>query len=256
MRKLFDEFFYIPKHGKVREKVVLSRLVSMVVVVVGCLAAMGITAYAYFSHNIISEANIIRSANFEASVAIAKKDAPSEVVSIEKSGDVQVAQLQAGTYIVELSAGNSTANKGFCILTIGDKTYYTDQLGVDSIKKLTAATVKFELTVSAPTKLEISSHWGTSVYYGYQDAERMEIFIENESVWDLTEKIEESGTSEEGSNPSEPPQETPPAEEQAPIEPTEPVEESEPAEPTEGDESTEDPEPTEPEGAEVPETEE
>ena len=216
MRKLFDEFFYIPKHGKVREKVVLSRLVSMVAVVLFCLAAMGITAYAYFSHNIISEANIIRSANFEASVAIAKKDAPSEVVSIEKSGDMQVAQLQAGTYIVELSAGNSTANKGFCILTIGNKTYYTDQLGVDSIKKLTAAAVKFELTVSAPTKLEISSHWGTSVYYGYQDAERMEIFIENESVLDLTEKIEESGTSEEGTDPSEPPQETPPEEETPP----------------------------------------
>ena len=54
MRKLYNEFFYIPKHGKVREKVMLTRLTMTITIVIMCLAAMSITAYAYFSYNITS----------------------------------------------------------------------------------------------------------------------------------------------------------------------------------------------------------
>lgn len=204
MRKLYNEFFYIPKHGKVREKVMLARMASMIAIVIMCLAAMSITAYAYFSYNITSGSNIIKAANFEANVSITITDSNNDPVTVTKDGKVQTANLDAGKYTIELTKGSSTAQKGFCVITIDDKTYYTDQIGVDADKGLTDATVKFELWLSSPTKIEVLSHWGTSVYYGYKDASRTEIFIVSGATVDLTTNTTSGeGQSETGTDQSE-----------------------------------------------------
>ena len=193
MRKLFNEFFYISKHGKVREKVMLTRLATTITIVIMCLAAMSITAYAYFSYNV----------NFEANVSIT--DSNNDPVTVTKDGKVQTANLDAGKYTIELTKGTSTADTGFCVISIGDKTYYTDQIGVDVKKDLTDATVKFDLWLSSPTKLEVLSHWGTSVYYGYGDDGRTEIFIVSGNVLDLTTQTtsEDGGKSEDNTDKSE-----------------------------------------------------
>ena len=203
MRKLYNEFFYIPKHGKVREKVMLTRVAMTVMIMVMCLAAMSITAYAYFSYNVTSGSNIIKAANFEANVSIT--DSNNDPVTVTKDGKVQTANLDAGKYTIELTKGNSTADTGFCVISIGDKTYYTDQIGVDVKKDLTDATVKFDLWLSSPTKLEVLSHWGTSVYYGYGDDGRTEIFIVSGNVLDLTTQTtsEDGGKSEDNTDESE-----------------------------------------------------
>ena len=202
MRKLYNEFFYIPKHGKVREKVMLTRNAMTVTIVIMCLAAMSITAYAYFSYNITSGSNIIKAANFEANVSIT--DSNNDPVTVTKDGKVQTANLDAGKYTIELTKGNSTADTGFCVISIGDKTYYTDQIGVDVKKDLTDATVKFDLWLSSPTKLEVLSHWGTSVYYGYGDDGRTEIFIVSDATVDLTTNTTSGeGQSETGTDQSE-----------------------------------------------------
>ncbi len=196
MRELYNEFFYIPKHGKIREKVMLARVATTVVMIVMCLAAMSITAYAYFSHNITSGSNTIKAAHFEANVSI--KDSNNDPVAVTKDGRVQTATLDAGEYTIELTRGNSTANKGFCIITIGDKTYYTDQIGVDAKKNLDDASVKFYLLLSAPTKIEVLSHWGTSIYYGYKDTDSTEIFIDSEDKLDLTTKTTNKESDQSG----------------------------------------------------------
>lgn len=202
MRKLFNEFFYIPQHGKVREKVMLTRIAMTVTIVIMCLAAMSITAYAYFSYNITSGSNIIKAANFDANVSITIKDSSNDPVTVTKDGKVQTANLDAGKYTIELTKGTSTADTGFCVISIGDKTYYTDQIGVDVKKDLTDATVKFDLWLSSPTKLEVLSHWGTSVYYGYGDDGRTEIFIVSGNVLDLTTQTTEPAVTEPASTES------------------------------------------------------
>lgn len=70
MKELYNEFFHIPKHGKVREKVMLMRTAITVVIMIVCLAAMSITAYAYFSYNVTSGSNTIKAANFDALITI------------------------------------------------------------------------------------------------------------------------------------------------------------------------------------------
>lgn len=67
MKKLFREFFYVPKHGngKVREKVVLARIAVYITIILVCMAAMSFTAYAYFSASVSSGVNNIQAASYD-----------------------------------------------------------------------------------------------------------------------------------------------------------------------------------------------
>lgn len=172
MRKLYNEFFYIPKYGKIREKVMLARVAMTVVIMVVCLAAMSITAYAYFSHNVTSASNTIQAANFEAQITVTSTEQNGGTVNPSSmTGKKTVFTFaDTGTYTVELEKGNnSTAKTGFCIIYIGDKTYHTQQIGVDiNANNEQRDLVSFTLTIHEPNAVvTIESHWGTSSYYGF-----------------------------------------------------------------------------------------
>ena len=173
MRKLFNEFFYIPQHGNVREKVMLTRLASLITIVIFCLAAMSITAYAYFSYNITSGSNIIKAAHFETKVSIQITDENGEAV------DINPITSNYQTHKVTLNAGelytitvtpteNSTATTGFIVVTADgcDKTYHTQQLGIDeSVADGKTPSITFKLLITDTTEVKFLAHWGTSSYY-------------------------------------------------------------------------------------------
>ena len=170
MRKLYREFFYIPKYGKIREKVMLTRVITTVAVIVFCLAAMGITAYAYFSYNVTSASNKIQAANFETNVNIQITDENGESVEVITSNyKSHVATLKANTkYFITLKpTQKSTATTGFVIVTAEgcEDRYHTQQLGKDGSGN--TDTVTFYLILGGDTKVTFLAHWGTSSYYGY-----------------------------------------------------------------------------------------
>lgn len=173
MRKLYNEFFYIPKHGKVREKVMLTRIAMTVTIVIMCLAAMSITAYAYFSYNITSGSNIIKSASFytDVTVQITAEDGTAGDTITTNTSDHKShsAELSANkTYTITVKHNDrSTAQTGFVIVTAeGCETrYHTQQLGRDGNGN--TYTITFKLTPGANTIVTFRSHWGTSTYYGY-----------------------------------------------------------------------------------------
>ena len=173
MRKLYNEFFYIPKHGKIREKVMLARVAMTVTIVIMCLAAMSITAYAYFSHNVTSGSNIIESASFytDVTVQITAEDGTAVDTITTNTSDHKShsAELSANkTYTITLKHNDrSTAQTGFVIVTAeGCETkYHTQQLGRDGDGN--TYTITFKLTPGANTVVTFRSHWGTSTYYGY-----------------------------------------------------------------------------------------
>ena len=173
MRKLYNEFFYIPKHGKVREKVMLTRIAMTVTIVIMCLAAMSITAYAYFSYNITSGSNIIKSVSFytDVTVQITAEDGTAVDTITTNTSDHKShsAELSANkTYTITVKHNDrSTAQTGFVIVTAeGCETkYHTQQLGRDGDGN--TYTITFKLTPGANTVVTFRSHWGTSTYYGY-----------------------------------------------------------------------------------------
>ena len=83
MRKLYNEFFYIPKYGKIREKVMLARVSMTAVIMAVCLVAMSITAYAYFSYNVTSGSNAIKAASFYTDVTVQITD--EDGIAVENS---------------------------------------------------------------------------------------------------------------------------------------------------------------------------
>ena len=173
MRKLYNEFFYIPKHGKVREKVMLTRIAMTVTIVIMCLAAMSITAYAYFSYNITSGSNTIKAASFYTDVTVqitAEDGTVVETITTNTSDHKShSAELSANkTYTITVKHNDrSTAQTGFVIVTAeGCETkYHTQQLGRDGNGN--TYTITFKLTPGANTVVTFRSHWGTSTYYGY-----------------------------------------------------------------------------------------
>ncbi len=193
MKELYYEFFHIPKHGKILEKVMLVRVALIIVIMVVCLAAMSITAYAYFSYSITSGSNLIQAANFEAKVTI-EENGSNTPITLSKDGKIQTAMLEAGEYTINLTKGESTAKTGFCLITIGDTAYYTQQIGVDVKKNSSNGEVLFTLKVSSKTRVKILSHWGTSSCYG-SDKINNPGYIQNGTEINLTDSTGEKGES-------------------------------------------------------------
>ena len=97
MRKLYNEYFHIPKEGKIGDKVMLVRVAVTAVCMVFYLAVMGITAYAYFSYNVTSSFNSIQTGKFDATVSIMESDTPVELTA-QENGDYQVTLFAGKTY--------------------------------------------------------------------------------------------------------------------------------------------------------------
>lgn len=170
MREIYNEYFHIPKEGKIREKVIITRMMLTVTVIISCLIIMGVSAYAYFSHSVVSASNVIQSASFEANVSIVVSDKNNEAVEVKRiNGKTQAAVLYAGnTYSITVEkAGN--ASTGFCVITADGceiSKYHTQQIGVDVNSGGTAKqSITFTLTVTRTTTVEFCAHWGTSSHY-------------------------------------------------------------------------------------------
>ena len=180
MRKLYHTFFHISDDEKISEKVIFTRMVTTVVVIVSCLLAMGITAYAYFSCGITSGKNTIKAANFQAKIDIT--DALGEPANpTATQGALHAYSLQPGSYKVKLEMGdNSTASTGFCIVHVDQTQYHTQQIGVDvSAVNERRDCVEFTLDVQQPATVSIESHWGTSSYYNFISADENPLYIKN-----------------------------------------------------------------------------
>ncbi len=183
MKHLYKEFFYIPKHGKIREKVMLARLGVFITIVITCVAMMSLTAYAYFTYNVTSSYNAIEAASFETKVSIkvANTDADVEVTKVDAI--THTAELTNNTYRVTIEK-LGTASTGFCkISAIGCEIseYHTRQLGVDVNTSVENNTVTFTLTVNNPTTVRFDACWGTSAgYHDYVNGVKKEWYITGE----------------------------------------------------------------------------
>ena len=181
MRKFYNEFFYIPKHGKIREKVMIVRVAMAVCVIVSCLAAMGFTAYAYFSYDVYSQKSIIQAANFDTAITVSDQNG-NELEVLKGDNFSKKANLSAGVkYTVVLKPHeNSTSKTGFVIVELDGKRYHTQQLGADGNNK--TEQIVFYIEANANTTVSFSPCWGTSAYYNAQDAYADLYIVQNESI--------------------------------------------------------------------------
>ena len=178
MRKLYNEFFYIPKHGKIRDKVMLTRIAMTITIMVICLAAMSLTAYAYFLHNVTSGSNTIKAASFYTDVTVQITDANGNAVENSNITPItsdnrkfRIEGLEVGKwyqFTITKNEVRNTAQTGFIIVSAEGcpVTYHTQQLGVDkSVPGEYTPAIIFKLMITDATDVILESHWGTSSCY-------------------------------------------------------------------------------------------
>lgn len=187
----------------------ITRIIISAAVIIISLAAINITAYAYFSCNIVSGTNTIKSANFEVDISIktAKNDEmTADRITPTTSDNVlfRISGLRIGeTYTVTITpTEDSTATTGFIILRADgcDEIYHTQQLGVDTdANGSKTKEITFNLMITDATDVIFEAHWGTSSHYAnYKDTgDNEELYItQKETIKMIVNGVEEPKTNE------------------------------------------------------------
>ena len=216
---------------KVSEKNLLTRGLVTLTVVILCLAAMTLTAFAYYSLDIVSGSNKIKAAVFDIDVKVTNQNDQGEITVAPGPNKTYTVLLPAGTYSIEVGhSSQSTANTGFVTIAVADGMFYTRQL----TKSDNTDSLTFTFETNAKMAVEFSACWGTYIYHNTQ----ADIYItENKNITvagisdeevqepDVSETTEPEETESEATEPAptEPEVTEPEATEPAPAE-TEDVE--------------------------------
>lgn len=173
------------KYEKISEKTMLFRLAATVAVTLICLAAMSLTAYAYFSCTVISKANHIKTATFKANISITDEDGNEVALTTSDHRTFKTDALEAWkqyTVTITPQKPQSTASTGFVAVTArdGDKSYHSAQLGVDeNVQGGKTDKITFKLMISRESEVKFVAYWGTSSQYpSYSEAgEEIKIIV-------------------------------------------------------------------------------
>ena len=165
MRKLYNEFFGVLKEGKVSEKTMFTYVAATVVIIVVCLTAMSLTAYAYFTADVGSSTSKIMAANYDLDIEIVKivDESTTEKVLPKETEDICYT-LSEGTYVITMKQSDqTTASTGYCGMKLSSgTTIYTQQIGVDQSGNPEPICFTFENT-GDPLDITFVPNWGTCV---------------------------------------------------------------------------------------------
>lgn len=170
MKKIYKELFFIPKDGKIRERVFIVRMALSVTVILLSLAAMSFTAYAYFTHTTTVSVATIQSANWDITVT-----APEGVT--QENGyyvldNTESSDIKEYLFTVK-DTETATATVGYVRVDIktdvdnfaSTQTFYSQCIGeilVDGeMKTVTERTIKVTVPANKKVILQFVGEWGT-----------------------------------------------------------------------------------------------
>lgn len=172
MNEFYKKYLFVPKSGtgKVREKVMLTRIGISIALIIVCMAAMSFTAYAYFSADITSSNNVIKTANWE--------------VDVEAESDVT---FNEGYYLLDNSANsneriyvftvkkgqNANATLGYSRIDVKNdtdnylsvQTFYTEPIGQFLVDGNIVTDIDRVIKIAVPAgrifKAQFIAEWGS-----------------------------------------------------------------------------------------------
>ncbi len=141
--------FFDCKDKKITEKAFSQSITISVLSILLCVVALCSVTLAWFSEDVTSSYNNIKSANCYVSVSVTSGNAPVEPT------DGKYIFYKGIAYTIKLTA-TGTAETAYCILNINGKDYYTEQIQI-------SGEIEFTLQISDETTIvEIMPCWGTS----------------------------------------------------------------------------------------------
>lgn len=159
MKKLYRKYFFIPKEGKVSERMMMRRIGLYIATIVVCLGAMSVSAYAFVTWNVTSGVNVLTAAHFDMTVA-----PMSEARSSDPNGKSY--KLTEGEYGFTLGH-DGDASTGYCKILIYESdpdnstddakwTYFSKQINDDSDR-----IIKITVPEGKTVYVRFIAEWGT-----------------------------------------------------------------------------------------------
>lgn len=138
------------KRDKLTEKAFMHSIAVSVICVVLCAVALCSATWAWFSGDVTSSENTIKTGYCNVTISVKDGDTAVDV----KTGTTDTyTLLKDAEYVITISA-EGTVSSSYCKLIIDGVEFYTDQVD-------TGSSISFALTYSDDTDVQIISRWGT-----------------------------------------------------------------------------------------------
>ena len=151
MKDLIYKVLHIPAE-KISDKTLMKRVYSTVIIISVLLFGMGISAYAYFSSDVASHSNKIKSAEFTIDIAVDGVAAGNQTTI--QDNDPHYFSLHY----------TGTAETGYCKIVISNGTdsenYFTTQFVKNSNEN-----IQVSITAKPGFTVRIIPNWGVSAIY-------------------------------------------------------------------------------------------
>lgn len=150
MKKIYREFFYIPKHVKVSDRVFQTRTILSTLTMIICCAIFCSGTFAWFESNRSSQISPITAASYSLSVEI---DGVNIGTSSYQSAVSYTCPLATEDLHTVTLTHSGTAENGYCVINAGSSTCSTAQIGKDESITLTIKAAQGE-------NITFSAKWG------------------------------------------------------------------------------------------------
>lgn len=172
MKDLYKEYFYVPKHGKVKEKVMLARISVSVVIMLALMAGMSLSAYAYFTANNTTAIKPIKTAHYQLDTAVIAPEGLTPQNGVYTLDNTEGNATKDFVFRISVNNETTTATVGFCeiLVAVDDsreapRPYYTEPIGkyVIADQEMNVLERSVKIPVPAGHKAEVSfvSQWGS-----------------------------------------------------------------------------------------------
>ena len=142
--------FFDCKDEKITEKAFSQSLIISVVCILLCLVALCSVTWAWFSEDVTSSSNTIKTGDCTVTVSVMNE---TTEIPLNATGTYT---FEAGkSYQITITSAGS-AESSYCKLVIGGQDFYTEQVSTSEPNN----TISFTLAFDAPTEVEIITRWG------------------------------------------------------------------------------------------------
>ena len=151
--KVYPVFFHRAKHAakKKRSDGLIHILAPSVIGFFICAVCLCGVSWAWFTASTSTGTTAIQSSSYRLSYRVDKDAAATE---LDEAGTAYT--LTSDTTVITLKAEGTAGATGYCSITVGSETYYTEQISVNGTSEFT-----FTVNAAAGTQITLTPKWGS-----------------------------------------------------------------------------------------------